>query len=266
MAKKKKNTVDSTQAKAKQLREAQAKNDQRTRNIIIVMVVAVIVAIVVSIVFIVANRPTTQKAATELPEQFQDGQPIVISSEGVGRANPDVQNLTLYFDYTCPACVNLEVSLQPDLVDHAKDGDYNLELQPVITSGGAFNVAATAGALQVAAQAPETFVAYQEAMTNYFYTAAMQDGDTTYRDLDASVSKVAELAAEAGVPTEVVANFNSDAAQAYLEMSTKTWVDADIKDRTQTATPQVVVNETEVDYSADSGAAIMQKLLAAVGK
>lgn len=262
----KKEASNSTRDKAKQLREAQAKADQRTRNIIVAMVVVVIVAIVVSVVFIVANRPTPEKAASSLPEQFREGQPIVVSSEGVGKENPDVENLTLYFDYTCPACVNLETALRPHLIDGAQDGDYNLELQPVITSGGAFNVAATAGALEVASQAPDKFVAYHEAMTNYFYTAALQDGDTTYRDLDASVSKVAELAAEAGVPTEIVANFDTDAASAYLTMSTKTWVDADIKDRDKVATPEFVVNGTNVDYAADTAEAAMEKLLAAVGK
>lgn len=255
----------STQQKAKQLREAQAKADQRTRNIIVVMVVVVIVAIIAAVAFIVANRPTPEKAANQLPEQFQSGEPIVVSSEGVGVSNPDAENLTLYFDYTCPACVNLETALRPHLFENAQAGDYNLELQPVITAGGAFNTAATAGALEVAAQAPDKFIAYHEAMTTYFYTA-MENNDTTYRDLDKSVDKVAELAAEVGVPGDVVASFNTDAASAYLTMSTKAWSSADIKDREQVATPELVVNGTNVDYSAQSAEEAMQKILTAVGK
>lgn len=89
------------------MREAQAKSDQRTRNIIIALVVVLIAAIAIAIVFVVVNRPTPESAAEGLPEQFREGQPIVVSSEGVGVSNPDAEDLTFYFDYTCGACTSL---------------------------------------------------------------------------------------------------------------------------------------------------------------
>ena len=114
MAKKNASQVDGgTRDKAKQLREAQAKSDQRTRNIIIALVVVLIAAIAIAIVFVVVNRPTPESAAEGLPEQFREGQPIVVSSEGVGVSNPDAEDLTFYFDYTCGACTQLEMALRP---------------------------------------------------------------------------------------------------------------------------------------------------------
>ncbi len=267
MAKKKAGAaVDPTREKAKQLREAQAKADKRTRNIIITLVGVLILAIVVAIVFVVVNRPTPEKHAADLPAQFSEGQPIIVSSEGVGVENPAAENLTLYFDYTCSACTQLELALRPHLIDAALAGDYNLELQPVITSGGAYNVAATAASLVVAAEAPDLFLPLHEALTDYFYESAISAGDTTYQNLSASDEKVAEIASEVGVPEDLIAKFNSAAASAYLDKATQTWIDADIADRTQVATPEFVAHNTNIDYAGDSAEEVMALLKEAVAK
>ena len=264
MAKKNASQVDGgTRDKAKQLREAQAKSDQRTRNIIIALVVVLIAAIAIAIVFVVVNRPTPESAAEGLPEQFREGQPIVVSSEGIGVSNPDAEDLTFYFDYTCGACTQLEMALRPHLTDTAQAGDYNLLMQPVITSGGAYNVAATAGALVVAAGAPDLFLEFQDALTDRFYEAATSE-DTFYQDLEASREQVAEIARGVGVSEDLIATFDTDAAQGYLTTATDTWVAADIQDRTQVATPEFVAHNKNITLTGDTAEAVIAELLTAV--
>lgn len=261
---KKSQSKDATRLKAQQMREAQEKSDQRTRNIIIALVSVLIIAIVVVIVVVVVNRPTPEKAAQGLPEQFQDGQPIIVSSEGVGVANPDAGDLTLYFDYTCGACAQLEMALRPDLIDSAVAGDYNLELQPVITAGAPYNVAATAGALVVAAEAPDLFIEFHDALVEYFYDAASAEDSSVYSNLDASAEKVAEIAREIGVSEDLIAQFDTDAAAGYLAGTTNTWVEADIQGRTQVATPEFVVDNQSLTLTGASAEEVIAELKAAV--
>lgn len=255
---------DDTRNKAKQLREAQEASDRRTRNIIIASVSILVVLIVAAIVLVVVNRPTPEKAASSLPEQFQGGEPIIVSSEGVGVRNPDAEDLTLYFDYTCGACAQLEVALSPNLIDDAKAGKYNLLLQPVVTSGHPYLYAATAGALVVAAEDPDNFTVFHDELVQFYYDSAVAGDNSVYDDLAASSEKVAEIAAGIGVPAELISTFSTDASTAYLQLATNTWVAADIEGRTQTATPQIVVNGAEVSPTGSTGAEVMEELLAAV--
>ncbi len=264
MANKQGASGSSIQAKAKQQREAQARSDKRMRNIIILMVVIVVLAITAAIVFVVVNRPTPTKVAQDLPEQFRDGEPIVISSEGVGVRNEDAGDLTLYYDYTCGACAQLDLALRPHLTDAAEAGDFNLLLQPVITSGHPYQYAATAGALVVAAEQPEDFVAFHEALVQYFYDAASAGDSSVYDDIDASETKVAEIAQENGISSEVIGAFNTDAATQYLELATNTWVAADIQDRDQPATPEFVTGNKDITLTGSTATAVIDELKAAV--
>lgn len=255
---------DATREKAKQLRAAQEASDRRTRNIIIASVAVLLVLIIAAIVLVVVNRPTPEKAASTLPAEFQDGAPIVISSQGVGVSNPDAEDLTLYFDYTCGACAQLEVALSPQLIDDAEAGEYNLLLQPVVTSGHPYLYAATSGILVVAAEDPENFRAFHDSLVQFYYDSAVAGDKSVYDNLEASEKKVAELAAEVGVPADLISTFSTDAATAYLQLATSTWVGADIEGRTQTATPQIVVAGAEVSPQGSTGDEVMAELLAAV--
>lgn len=263
MAKKQASSDNSIQAKAKAQRDAQERSDKRTKTIITVMVVVVVLAIVAAIVFVVVNRPTTEKVAQDLPEQFQNGEPIVVSSEGVGVRNEDAPDLTLYYDYTCGACAQLDQALRPYLMEAAQAGDFNLLMQPVITSGQPYQYAATAGALVVAAEDPDNFIEFHEALVQYFYDAASASDSSVYSDLDASETKVAEIAQEIGISSEIIGAFNTDAAEAYLQTATNTWVAADIEDRDQPATPEFVAGNKDITLTGSTAEEVIAELKAA---
>ena len=266
MAKKGSASADATREKAKQMRETQAKADQRARNLVIALVAALIVAIVVAVTLVVMNRPSAEQGGEGLPTQFDEGQPIVVSSAGIDTPTTSSPDLTLYFDYSCGACSQLEIALRPDLFDAAESGDFNLALQPVVTAGAPFNVAATAGALAVAAEVPDLFLQMHEGLIDYFFQAAMTDGDTAYRDLDESLEVVKEIATDMGVPQDVVDSFDPEAAASYLAMATKTWTSTKISGREGPATPEFVTNGAKVPLTGSTAAEVIEELIAAAAK
>ncbi len=234
--------------KAKDLREQQRKSEIRTRNIIIGVVGLLVAAIVVAIIFIIVNRPDAGDAAAGLPEEFQEGAPIVVTAEGVsaGALEPTENQLSLYFDYTCGGCVSTETMIGQDLFDEANSGTFEYALHPVMTANGAFNTAATAAALQVVANDPEHFEALHEAMIALSYQALVDKDYSVVGSLPASEEAVAELAAQVGVPQEVIDGFDSAAAQQYLTISSEAWGAREVEGRTKVASPEFVYNNVQI--------------------
>lgn len=250
--------------KAQEMREAQRKSDIRTRNIIIGVVSLLVVAIVVAIVMIIVNRPTTEDAAKGLPEQFQAGQPIVVNTDGVsaGSTEPVGDQLAFYFDYTCGGCVALDSAVGPDLFAGAASGEITLALHPVMTHNAPFNLAATSAAIQVAATDPTNFTALHQAMIDFSYQSMVDQDTSVLNDLESSKTKVAEIAAQVGVPQSVIDSFDTNATQAYLQASNETWTALTVEGRSgRPASPEVVYAGTQLTPTGQTGAELYASLL-----
>lgn len=255
--------ADSARLKAQQLREAQAKADKRTRNIIIAVVAVLAVAIVAAIVLVIVNRPTTEKSAEGLPAQFQDGAPIVVSADGVSTEGSADETLDFYFDYTCQGCVITDYLVGPTMFQAAEAGDFNVAIHPVMTHNLAFNTAATAASLQVVADAPELFVPLHQAMVDYYYNEVLVPSDATVAgNLDSSTTKVAEIAREVGVPDDVIAKFDNEAASAYLLLSSQAWTARQVEGRSsQITSPEFVFMDTKLNPSGETSETMFASLL-----
>lgn len=265
MAKKKASTGSTdVRKKAQEMREAQRKADLRTRNIIIGVVALLVVAIVVAIILIVVNRPTAESNAQGLPEQFREGQGILVNTDGVQAASGDADTLDLYFDYTCGGCVSLETAIGEDLYAGAAAGDYQFVMHPVTTHGAAFHVPATAAAIEVAASEPELFEPLHRAMIQYYMDAMTADDGSVVTDLKASTTAVAELAEQVGVPADVIARFDNDAAQSYLLQSTQAWGAREVEGRTNLATPELVYKDVQLSWQGDTAEALYASVLEAM--
>lgn len=251
----------STQEKAKQMREQQRKADLRTRNTIIAVVSVLVIALVVAIIVVIVNRPTDSSDSSALPAGFQNGEPIVVSSNGVGETNPDAPDLYLYFDYSCSACADVENRLQPSLGEGATSGDYNLLLQPVITTGMPYNAAATAASLVVAEQAPDKLLLLHDAFLAFFLEAVTNQDGSVVQDASKSAEKVAEIASGLGISAEIIETFNPSAAEAYLTQTTNTWVANEPVGREQPATPEFVMNNTHLPLSGGTNEELFSSLL-----
>ena len=268
MAKKKsKSAQDSVQAKARQMREAQDRADRQTRNVIIGVVAVVILAIVATLVFVVKEQTKTVttesgNAGTALPEQYANGEPIVISHLGVGQKDEDLQDLEMYFSFSCSWCAYLQDSVGPELEKSATNGDYNLVLQPVNTAYAPFQGPATAAALWVAAEAPDQFLAFNQALAEFFFDAVQTGDKDIIMDLDASQQKVNDIAARANVPQEVIEKFVSDAS-GYLSASTAKWTEREVDGREGgTGTPELIFKDSKVPWAQGTPEEIMASITA----
>ena len=266
----KKQVPGSTQAKARAMREAQAASDRRTRNIIIGVVVAVVVAIVAALIWVVVSQSKAQQAAAQqsmseagVPAPFAQGEPINISSAGVapGSVKPTDDDLVFFFDYTCPGCVYTDSLVGGDLAAAAEAGDFTLSLRPVMTHNLPFNGAATAASLQVAAKDPDHFVALHQAMNEYYLGVMNAGDDSEVSDLAKAQVKVAELAAEVGVPQDVIDSFSTDAAEAYLTASSQQWRDAEVKGRDGgLSSPEFAFRGTQLTPEGQTGPEMFQSI------
>lgn len=251
MAKKKKAQAQSVQAKAKAMRDAQQRADRRTRNIIIATVSVIVVAIIVAMVIVVASqsKKSGANADTQVPPQYANGEPIVISHLGVGETDESLSDLEIYLSYTCSWCAYLETAVGLPLADGALAGDYNLVLQPVNTAQMPFQDPATFAALQVAAYAPDQFIDFHQSLAEFFFEALNAEDQSVIGNEEASRVKVAELASSVGVPESVIENFGGDASE-YLQISTKNWGDADVEGRDGSlGTPEIVYNGEKIPWS-----------------
>lgn len=262
MAKTKSDTI---QQKAKEMRQKQERAEKRTRAAIATVVSALVLAITVSITLI-ATSGSRQKGIKEhpsqesLPSQFQEGEPIAISSEGVGVSNPEVEDLYFYFDYTCPGCVSLDAEIGPILTEASQAGDFNFLLQPVVTAGGPFNVAATAGAVMVAAEEPESFIRFHEALIN-FYTNVLQSlNDSGVADPKTAMDTVSEIALQTGVSEDVVSEFSLELGQQYLDKATQNWLGREIKGQDSYSTPELVYKDTRLEVTGKDSVTILESI------
>lgn len=242
---------DAVRQKAKELRLAQERADRRTRNIIIGVVAVVVVAIIAVLVFIVqTQKPQSGSgaAAQGVPEQFAQGEPIIVSHLGVGEKDPELQDLTFYFSYTCHWCSYLETSISAQVDRDVNDGKYNLILQPVDTAAMEWQQPATSAALVTAAEDPEHFLALHQQMMQYFNEQfAAQDGQVI-ANTEASHAKIVEIAQQLGVDEAVTAQYGDDTAE-YLRLATENWRDAEVEGRESLGTPELVFDGQVIPWS-----------------
>lgn len=265
MAKKKPGAQnEAVRLKAKEMREAQARGDKRTRNIIIVVVSIVVIAIVAALVYVVQSekgQSGAQSGGEAVPAQFAGGEPIVVSDLGVGQKNPDLQDLTLYYSYTCHWCAYLENAVGPQLSADAQAGKYNLILQPVNTAEMAWQGPATSAALVAADQDPENFLAFHQSMFDYFFEQYQASNASVIDNTDASVQKIAELAAEVGISQEVIDQFGTSAT-SYLAISTPLWSSATVEGRSdRPGTPEIVFNGQLVGWGQGTSDEIYTQII-----
>lgn len=250
--------------KAKELREAQEKADRRIRNIIIAVVSVIVIAILAVLIFIVQSQKNAQPgesgATSGVPAQFAQGEPVLVSHLGVGQKDENLQDLTLYFSYTCHWCAYLETNVSAQIDEDVAAGKFNLILQPVDTANMAWIGPATSASLTTAAEDPEHFLLLHQEMMQYFNDQyAAQDG-SVITDTAASAAKIAEIAKQLGVSDEVISHFG-DNADEYLALSTQNWRDAEVEGRESLGTPELVFNGQLVAWGQGTPTEIYNQII-----
>ena len=253
MAQKKKPDVDPVRAKAAQMRLAQERADRRTRIIVISVVAAIILAVVGAVGGVIWKQQAQVNAAhnvdaSQVLGPYADGRPIIVNANGVvAEADPNLPTLTEYFDYSCHVCAALDAIMGEDLTTWAAEGRYNLEIQLVITVGMDYQKAATGASLVVAQKAPDKWVDFHHALLAYFRTQFQASNGTVVQNLDASWKQIKKIAAEVGVPDDVIATFPLNASESYLQSATNAWGSTNYSGRGDTlGTPELIKDHSSV--------------------
>ena len=89
---------------------------------------------------------------------------------------------------------------------------------------------------------------FHNALLSYFNDQYNSGKGTVVQDLSASATKVKEIAAQVGIPQDVIDTFPENGVNDYLTKSTNTWAEAKIDGRENGSlgTPEFVVNDKAV--------------------
>ncbi len=213
-----------------------------------------------------ANVVAPELADVQAPSTADETGGIPVSDEGVGVAGEGDTVLSVYFDLQCPACQTFDSINAEDLKALAAEPGITVLYQPLSfldeTSLGTRYATRAGNALMVVAdQAPEQF---QDFITQLYVN---QPEENTRGIPD---SKIAEVAAEAGVPQGVIDEFTTVVEGTYQVSD----ADGNLTERTgswrtyapflaaatshasqvlpQLATPTLLLDGAEIDAEAVS--------------
>ena len=239
---------DATRAKAEQLRAAQAKQDAKTRNILIAIVFS-LVALTLILVFWVIWSSKDKAGVAPAPTEVTA---FVVSADGVGKEKAGVPTVDEYFDYSCHACADIDGFIGTQMSEAVAAGKYNVRYIPVTVVGMPWHFVASHAASLTYAEAPESFLEFHHSLLAFFKTQFDSKNVSVIQNDQASLEKVKELAKEAGVPDEVIAKFDAKASVGLLETNKKAWQDSAPEGRKSLGTPEFQVNKKVVKLGGQS--------------
>lgn len=192
-------------------REAQAARQARQRRIVMVVGGVVILGLIAAIVFAVVKVAGGDDGPTA------SGKVVVpqnATRDGAIPVGDDAAPVTveIYYDYMCPACGAFEAANGGELDRLLEEGTIKVELRPISfldeTSEGTQYSTRTANAIATVADgAPEAVWDFHAAL----YANQPQEGTEGLDD-----DEIADIAADAGVPEDVVSAFDDGTYRGWV--------------------------------------------------
>lgn len=250
-----------TREKAKELRNAQRKQEKRNRFFLQGGIVVVVLAVIAGVAFILTSAirppapgPTNMASdgivvgselkAVETPALAAGASPV---ATGV---DPNVPNIRIYVDYLCPVCGQFEEANAEQLATWAENGTATVEYHPIAiltgrSAGSQYSLRAANAAACVANYSPDDFFAFNSLM----FENQPEEGTEGHTD-----DELKKLVAEATGTSAGSAQKNIESC--IDDARYKTWVQS-ATDRATTekvphssldkvkATPTVLVNEKQ---------------------
>ncbi len=214
--------------KTQELRRAQheaAMRHARRRRVMLAPGGRVIDALVVAIVVAVVNASGGDDDAP--PASGNVVAPRNVSDSGAIPVGDEAAPVTveIYYDYMCPACGLFEATNGDELDRLLEDGVAKFELRPISfldeQSNGTEYSTRTANAIAaVADAAPDSVWAFHEAL----YAHQPEEGSDGLSD-----DEIADIATDAGVPSDVVASFGDETYRGWVAFVTEKAFDSGIQ-------------------------------------
>lgn len=250
-----------TREKAKELRNAQRKQEKRNRFLLQGGIVVVVLAVIAGVAFILTSAirppapgPTNMASdgivigaeleAVETPALAAGASPV---ATGV---DPNVPNIRIYVDYLCPVCGQFEEANAEQLATWAENGTATVEYHPIAiltgrSAGSQYSLRAANAAACVANYSPNDFFAFNTLM----FENQPEEGTEGHSD-DGLKKLVAQALGQA------TGSAQKNIESCIDDASYKTWVQS-ATDRATTeavphssldkvkATPTVLVNDKQ---------------------
>ncbi|QTG75322.1 DsbA family protein [Trueperella pecoris] len=233
--------------RARILREQEAKRQRRNKALMIGGALVALLLVVFAMLQLLGKtgQPNTGTyTGTARPAKIAnitDDYGIDVNAQGVaGKSVEGAGVLSVYSDYTCGGCINLESGYAAKYHQHAEAGELSVRLYPVATLNNPISDNATAAMFYVATYAPEQAWAYNDAL---FERTAKTVKEHASHPTEA---EFADIAAKVGVPKDVVNDLPASIAAEDWKGVVKSATEA-FRGKNYNATPTLEVNGTVDD-------------------
>lgn len=245
----KKERREAARERARKIAEQEAKRAQRTKLFTILGIILAVAIVGLAIFGIVKNRPTDARVDFEAPfvaltettseAGINDGFELTSKDEAVAE---DAQTVSVYFDYMCSHCNNLEKQFGYQLADLVETGKVKLDLHPVSILNSTYSTEAAQALHYISQNAPE--------YTFKFHTELFSLSDQVFSGKSTTEPgwpQILDAAKEAGIPEDVVAKIQDGVDPAWLDGANEAF-------RAQfRGTPTVLLNGEETSAWASQG-------------
>jgi protein-disulfide isomerase len=237
-----------TREKAKELRDAQRKQEKRNRVFLQGGIVVVVLAVVAGVAFILTSaiRPPapgpmnmasdgivigSELEAVETPALAAGAAPVATS------VDPNVPNIRIYVDYLCTVCGEFEKANSEQLATWAENGTATVEYHPIAiltgrSAGSQYSLRAANAAACVANFSPNSFFDFNTLM----FEKQPEEGTEGHSDDD--LKKIVAKAIETDEGTAPAGTAQSKIESCIDDASYKTWVQSATDRATTEAVPQ----------------------------
>lgn len=209
------------QEKAKELREAQQRRERRNRFILLGGVGAVLIAVAVLVAFIFSEgsrSPLDRLEAGETPANVSEDGGIRFDSQLVaGEVGSDAPELSVYLDFACRFCLDFEVMHGQDIADLVAADEMTVAYYPVAFLGSgdpsSWSVRAAQATAVVTDGAPEHAEEFLRGLFELYEANGLNSNP--------SDAEIAMVAADLGVPQEVVDRIGEGSFQSWVGAATQ---------------------------------------------
>lgn len=248
--------------RAEELRRQEAA--RKRRNTLFGVLAGVLVVALVVVAVVIATRggkgddggaaaPASTKvdATTHLTADY--GTPVGKGGHA-GTENAGAPVISIYFDYSCSHCADLERKHEKELDALVNEGKATVVYHPVAILQNAWSTYGAAADFYIIKNAPEQYTAFHNAMF-----AVTDELLNQKRATIPTPAEIADIAKKAGVPESVTkglaAEISSQAATDFLNKVNQHFRDAGYR-----GTPTVLINGKENDEWFTKGfAALVEK-------
>jgi protein-disulfide isomerase len=194
----------------------------RNRNRILgagggIVIAGLLIAIVIALVNAAGGKAETTATPGAPGAPLSPANATPAGALVIGRADAPVR-LEVYLDYMCPYCGRFERANADEIGRLVAAGAVRLELYPLSfldgrSAGSRYSTRAANAVATVADRAPDKVLAFNRAL----YAQQPKEGGAGLTD-----DRIATLAAEAGVPQDVVAAFGARTFEPWIARLTET--------------------------------------------